>query len=93
MITIRNAAGHVVAKGHAPDIINERAAQVPIERADIYPTEGPALLGVAFTDGSTGICEWDNSRACCDWVRAQPWAHGRTRIHFAQGGRPSGVPS
>ena len=88
MITIRNATGHTVAKGPAMNVVTARAAQVPVERVDVYPhPDGPALLGVAWKDGSTGICDWNDSRACLDWLREQAWAAGCTTVHYPKGAR------
>ena len=77
---------HPVAKGPAQREITRRAETVAVDRVDVYPhPEGPALLGVAWTDGSTGVCDWADARACLDWVRLQPWAANVTHVHYRRG--------
>ena len=88
MITIRTAEGRFAAKGDARPTISERAARVPVERIDVYAATDAAMLGVAWTDGSTGICDWPNARDCVDWLRSQAWATGKIRVHFSKGVRP-----
>ena len=89
MITIRTAEGRFAAKGPAQPTISERATRVPVERVDVYAAPDAAMLGVAWADGSTGICDWSSARACIDWLRSQAWATGKIRIHYAKGARPA----
>lgn len=88
MITIRTAEGRFAAKGEAQPTIILYTELVPVERVDVYAATDAAMLGVAWTDGSTGICDWPNARECIDWLRSQAWATGKIRVHFSKGARP-----
>lgn len=89
MITIRNADGHVVAKGPATAVLPARSAQVPLERLDFYPTtpDGAAMLGASWLDGSSGICDWLVGAECQAWLAeaAKTWAAGKIRVHLKVG--------
>lgn len=88
MITIRDREQHPVARGPAEQTITARAATVPVDRVDVHAhPDGPALLSVAWTDGSHAVCDWHDARACIDWVRLQAWALNRTTVHFPRGPR------
>lgn len=89
MITIRDRLMSTVAKGPAQDVIPERSSYIKLQSLDFYPTtpEGPAVLGVAWTDGSTGICDWLVGRECQRWLAeaAKTWAAGKIRVHIKIG--------
>lgn len=88
MITIHTRTMQTLAQGSAQREITLRAAQVPVVHVDVYPhPDGPALLCVAWKDDSSGICEWNDSRACLDWLREQAWAAGCTTVHYPKGAR------
>lgn len=89
MITIHDHRLATVAKGPAQDVIPARSAVVPLQSLDFYPTtpEGPAMVGAAWEDGSSGICDWVSGRACQQWLAeaALTWARGKIRVHIKQG--------
>lgn len=86
MITISCRDHHPLAKGPAEQTISERCARLTVTRVDVrcHP-DGPALLLVQWEDGSRGICDWRDARACIDWLRLQDWARGVTTVHYHRG--------
>ena len=88
-LTIRDARGQYVASGPAVRLLTQRAAIEPVAAVAVHVAgDGPALLSVTWLDGATGTCEWNDARACCDWLRGQAWARGRTRVYFPRGAQP-----
>ena len=86
MITINDTAGHPVARGPAEQTISNRCSRIAVTRADVHAyVDGPALLSVAWADGSRGMCDWRDARDCIEWLRLQTWARDRTTVHFPRG--------
>lgn len=89
MITIHDRHMQTLAKGPAQEILPERSASVPLQSLDFYPTEhgGPAMLGAAWTDGSSGICDWLDGAECQRWLATvgKTWAAGKIRVHIKRG--------
>ena len=89
MITIHDRHLATVAKGPAQIVIPERSAAVPLQSLDFYPStpDGPCVLGAAWTDGSSGICDWLVGRECQQWLAeaSKTGAAGKIRVHFRHG--------
>lgn len=83
MITIRDPQRHPIQRGPAQRLITLRSTTTRVARVEVRADgQGPALLYVAWADGSTAICDWASAEVCLAWVKEQPWARGVLKVTY-----------
>lgn len=78
MITVRSEGGGYVEHGPAREVVTRRTARLDTREVDVYLSDGPALLGITWSDGSHCVCDWVDGRECLTWVKM---VLGRARVH------------